>query len=210
VISPYPLTSLPKQGELPPFAISMAVGAFSDHQRVKHSAARRSASIGSRRRLHRARHDSPIGPARPGVGTCSDAHLHARVSFPSPDEDGLLCGLLDFRHVFSSVLSDQREPRGLDGLIWPKDGCASIAWAATAAVRLSSPGLRPFLASQEKSHRRHPPLRSGPKGVRRRSPSACRSPSRPRWSRGSNTKGEVTWQASAPSRSPATSSRAKS
>ena len=36
-----------------------------------------------------------------------------------------------------------------DGLIWPKDGCASIAWAATAAVRLSSPGLRPFLARQE-------------------------------------------------------------
>ena len=28
-----------------------------------------------------------------------------------------------------------------DGLIWPKDGCASIAFAATAAGRLSSPGL---------------------------------------------------------------------
>lgn len=36
-----------------------------------------------------------------------------------------------------------------DGVIWPKDGCASIAYAATAAVRLSSPGLRPFLARQE-------------------------------------------------------------
>jgi uncharacterized protein (DUF736 family) len=35
-------------------------------------------------------------------------------------------------------------------LIWPKDGCASIAWAATAAVRLSSPGLRPFLARAKK------------------------------------------------------------
>src|SRR6266540_6680251 len=39
--------------------------------------------------------------------------------------------------------------RASDGLIWPKDGCASIACAATAAVRLSSPGLRPFLARQE-------------------------------------------------------------
>jgi len=39
--------------------------------------------------------------------------LYARVSFPSPHEGGLLCGLLDFRHVFSSVLSDRREPPGL-------------------------------------------------------------------------------------------------
>jgi uncharacterized protein (DUF736 family) len=37
-----------------------------------------------------------------------------------------------------------------DGVIWPKDGCASIAYAATAAVRLSSPGLRPFLARAKK------------------------------------------------------------
>src|SRR5262249_26191996 len=37
-----------------------------------------------------------------------------------------------------------------DGLIWPKDGCASIAWAAMAVMRLSSPGLRPFLARAKK------------------------------------------------------------
>src|SRR6266567_52142 len=63
-----------------------------------------------------------------------------------------------------------------------------------AAVRLSSPGLAtpreagtpvcPFLARPRKSHRRHPPLRCGPR-VRRRSPLAFRSPSRPRWSRSS-------------------------
>src|SRR5262245_2952621 len=143
-------------------------------------------------------------------GTCRHAHLHARVSFRSPHEGGLLCRLLDFRHLFSSLLSDRREPRGLYGLIWPKDGCASIACAATAAVKLSSPGLRPFLARQESLAaailRRAPARRR----VHRRSPSACRSPSRPRWSRASNSKGEVTWQASAPSRSPATSSRARS
>src|SRR5262245_35705004 len=37
----------------------------------------------------------------------------------------------------------------LIGLIWPKAGCASIAWTAMAAARFSSPGLRPFLARQE-------------------------------------------------------------
>jgi hypothetical protein len=36
------------------------------------------------------------------------------------------------------------------GLIWPTDGCASIAFAATASVRLTSPGLRPFLADDKK------------------------------------------------------------
>jgi uncharacterized protein (DUF736 family) len=43
------------------------------------------------------------------------------------------------------------------------DGCASIAFAAMAAVRLSSPGLRPFLASQESLSAANPPLCSGPK-----------------------------------------------
>jgi uncharacterized protein (DUF736 family) len=59
-------------------------------------------------------------------------------------------------------------------LIWPKDGCASIACAATAPVRLSSPGLstprgkprgEPRFAHSsrgKKVYRRHPPLRSGP------------------------------------------------
>jgi len=75
-----------------------------------------------------------------------------------------------------------------DGLIWPKDGCASIAYAATATVRLSSPGLRPFLAKQESltvAILRCAPARTR---VRRRSPSACRSPSRPRWSRARTAK----------------------
>src|SRR5690242_6123975 len=52
-----------------------------------------------------------------------------------------------------------------------------------AAGRLSSPGLRPFLAKTTKSPRRHPPRRCGLQEVRRRSPPASRSPSRPRWSR---------------------------
>ena len=57
---------------------------------------------------------------------------------------------------------------------------------------------------------RHPPLRCGPKRVRRRSPSAFRSPSRPWWSRARQHQGEVTWLPSAHSRNPDRNSRAKS
>src|SRR3984893_4942060 len=56
-----------------------------------------------------------------------------------------------------------------------------------AAGRLFSPGLRPFLAMAKKVS---PPPSSAalrPQRVRRRSPSAFRSPSRPRWSRSSKT-----------------------
>jgi uncharacterized protein (DUF736 family) len=56
-----------------------------------------------------------------------------------------------------------RAARASDGSIWPKDGCASIACAATAAPRLSSPGASPIPREPRKSQPRHPPLRSGPK-----------------------------------------------
>src|SRR5262249_36369321 len=111
-------------------------------------------------------------------------HLYARVSFPSPDVAGLLCRLFDIRHVFSSVASHAAS----DGLIWPKDGCASIACAATTAVRLSFPWLRPFLARQESLSAAILRCASARRRVRRRSPSACRSPSRPRWSRARTAK----------------------
>ena len=73
----------------------------------------------------------------------------------------------------------------LIGLIWPTDGCASIACAATAARQLSSPDRkRPFLARQESrraavlrcaSARPTPcgrPYRDHGMRVRRRSPPA--------------------------------------
>ena len=62
----------------------------------------------------------------------------------------------------------------LDGLIWPEDGCASIASAATASERLSSPGMAtprrrgrgdpdpPIPREARKRPGRHPPLRCGP------------------------------------------------
>src|SRR5262249_29976353 len=108
------------------------------------------------------------------------------------------------------VLSDRRTPRGLRWLDLAKGRLRLDPRGRTGGGGLSSPGLRPFLARAKKVP---PPPSSAAlrpeEGVRRRSPPARRSPSRPRWSRGSNSKGEVTWQASAPSRSPATSSRAK-
>src|SRR3954447_23270941 len=48
------------------------------------------------------------------------------------------------------------------------------------------PWASPIPREARKSHRRHPPLRYG-QTVRRRSPSAFRSPSRPRWSRARKT-----------------------
>jgi hypothetical protein len=62
-------------------------------------------------------------------------------------------------------------PNGLfDGEIWPKAGCASTAYAATASLQLSSPGLSPIPREIKKVSRHRPPLTLRPQGVRRRSP----------------------------------------
>jgi hypothetical protein len=167
-------------------------------------------------RFDRTESAPPARPIRAGkrscvavVGTCCGRPF-ARPGFFSFAARGCrLVQVIDIGHVIQCCWSG-RATRASGGLIWPKDGYASIAYAATAPARLSSPGLRPFLARQESLSAAV--LRCAParRRVRRRSPSACRSPSRPRWSQASNSKGEVTWQASAPSRSRATSSRAKS
>src|SRR5579875_708988 len=71
------------------------------------------------------------------------------------------------------------------------------------AGRLSSPGLRPFLAKQESLPAAI--LRCAPAcaQVRRRSPAACRSPSRPQWcGLEADIKENPPWRPSAPSRSP--------
>jgi hypothetical protein len=93
-----PLTWLPGRAELPPCVISRAAGADFEPMHDHSSAARRSASIALRRGHCPARRE----PSGHGVTSCRDfsaAHLHARVSFPSPDAGGLLCGLLDCRHL---------------------------------------------------------------------------------------------------------------
>ena len=75
-----------------------------------------------------------------------------------------MCGLLDFRHVFFlSAVGPGATHVASDGLIWPKDGCASIACAAMADGLTFFPWASPIPREPRKSHRRHPPLRSGPK-----------------------------------------------
>jgi uncharacterized protein (DUF736 family) len=61
------------------------------------------------------------------------------------------------------MLFDARTTRPLHGLIWPKDGCASIACAATADGSTFFPWASPIPREATKSHRRHPPLRCGPR-----------------------------------------------
>jgi hypothetical protein len=48
-------------------------------------------------------------------------------------------------------------------LIWPKDGYASIDRAATADGSTFFPWASPIPREPRKSHRRHPPLRFGPR-----------------------------------------------
>lgn len=74
-------------------------------------------------------------------------------------------------------------PNGLfNGLIWPKNGCASTAYAATTRRQLSSPAGQGRHSSRNKKAVFAPSsatLRQ--QAVRRRSPPAHRSPSRPQW-----------------------------
>jgi hypothetical protein len=72
------------------------------------------------------------------------------------------------------------------------------------------PWASPIPREARKSHRRHPPLRFGPKTGASSIAFGLQIAIEAAMVAGSNSKGEVTWQASAPSRSPATSSRAKS
>jgi hypothetical protein len=53
--------------------------------------------------------------------------------------------------IFSVICRASTAPNGLfNGLIWPKAGCASIAYDATAASNfLPLPAAPPFLAQQE-------------------------------------------------------------
>ena len=95
-----------------------------------------------------ARHPIVLRPCAVGSRHPAAAHLHAGVSFSAPNEPDPLRERYSPRLLLG--ISCQTASRAAsDGLIWPKDGCASIACAAKAAPRLSSPGLRPFLASQE-------------------------------------------------------------
>ena len=93
-----------------------------------------------------------------------DAFSYARVSFSSPGMPDLLCRPCDVRHVFSQ--------RGCSG----RASHAASLWLDLAEGRLRLdrlsrngagstffPWAMPIPREATKSHRRHPPLRSGPR-----------------------------------------------
>ncbi len=129
---------------------------------------------------------------------------------PSPGGSRDPCRPRQAGHDFSRMLFGVRDP-----------GLSTAADLAVGRLRLDRlsrngggstffPWASPIPREARKSPRRHPPLRSGPQAGAASIASGKRSPSRPRWSRARNSTGEVTWPTSVPSRSPATSTRARS
>src|ERR1700730_5427813 len=106
-----------------------------------------------------------LGPARGDLAEeDDDAFSYARVSFSSPGMPGILCRQCDVRHVFAqrrfsgrvshaaSLWLDLAEGRlRLDRLSRNGAGSTFFPWAM------------PIPREATKSHRRHPPLRSGPR-----------------------------------------------
>ena len=90
------------------------------------------------------------------------AHCYARLSFASPDQAGVLCGSLDIRHVFSPVLSDVRTTRPL-WLDLAKGRLRLDRLGRNGGGETFFPWASPIPREARKSHRRHPPLRFGPK-----------------------------------------------
>ena len=131
-------------------------------------------------RLHFARHASPL------------------VQDPSGWPRLLARMLFGVRPTASPWLDLAVGRRCLDRLSRNGGGATFFPWAS------------PIPREARKSLRRHPPLCSGPRAGAAPIASGKRSSSRPRWSRGSKQQGEVTWLTSVPSRSPATSTRARS
>src|SRR5271165_1610429 len=99
-------------------------------------------------------------------------------------------------HLASPWLDLAEDRLRLDRLSRNAVGSTFFPWGTTPRDRSRGDPGPPIPREARKSLRRHPPLRSGPEAtpshrrdrdpdrrVRRRSPSAFRSPSRPRWSR---------------------------
>src|SRR5882672_2901597 len=131
------------------------------------------------------------------------AFPYARVSVPSPVAPDLLRGPC-LPRLLLARLSGARPARPLDGVIGPQDGRASIAlpqWRRRDFLPLGLPPRKrgdPGCAHSSRAKKACPReggglaaaiLRCAPAlRVRRRSPAACRSPSRPRWSRARTAK----------------------
>ena len=134
------------------------------------------------------------------------------------------CGFRSFtRNAGPLVQSIQPPPRLLPAHNFRRSDHTAFPWldlaegrlrldrlAATAAQNFLPLGMPPIPREARKFRVAVLRCAAARKRVRRRSPPAQRSPSRPRWSRVRKQKGEVTWLTLALSRNPAPSSRAKS
>ena len=143
------------------------------------------------------------------VGVCWNAVLFLRY------------GLFLFAWRASSLVQDlSRQPRLLRGCCSARDHGLSLADLARGRLRLDRlsrngvgetffPWASPIPREARKSLRQRPPLRCGPSGA---SPIVLglQVAIEAAMVAGSNSKGEVTWLTSVPSRSPATSTRARS
>src|SRR6266567_1084020 len=93
-----------------------------------------------------------------------DAFSYASVSFSSPGMPGILCRPCEVRHVFSQRRCSGRASHA--AALW-----LDLAEGRLRLDRLSRngagstffPWAKPIPREATKSHRRHPPLRSGPR-----------------------------------------------
>ena len=159
---------------------------------------------------------APCGP----VQGYDDAQLYAGTSFRSTGTRGLLRRCCDTRLLVLTAKSEPTCLRWLEG--GRRTARASIACAAMAGLRLVFPwaclsrakwrgdGCAHSSRDKKVPTPRHPPQRSVPKTGAAAIAFGLQGAIEAAMVAGSISKGEVTWQASAPSRSPATSSRARS
>jgi len=82
--------------------------------------------------FQRIRHNQSTGQRR-RVPPCRCPPFRTRASFSPPDEPRLLLHVTSYPPGLLLKACGTGEPCRLDGVIWPKDGCASIASAAMAA-----------------------------------------------------------------------------
>ncbi len=134
----------------------------------------------------------------------------AMASYLSPLVPDLLSKERNVRHVFPHAGCSCPNHTASQWLDLAEDRLRLDRLAATAAQNFLPLGVPPIPREPRNFCSRRPPLRSGRKAVRRRSPPACRSPSRPRWSRARKQQGDETWLTLVLSRNPVPKSRAKS
>ncbi len=154
-------------------------------------------------------------PAHDGIPPCGFCHQGPHANHAV--RVGVFAANTDHRRGRSRSLPTDRAPRVLGWLDlaegrltsrspppqWRPANFLPLVWPPHGAGAAGTP-TRPFLARQESWPATILRRAAGPRGLRRRSPPACRSPSRPRWARSRETDRSTPWRPSAPSRNPPT------